>query len=95
MHTPGPWTFQEIDDAHGMGIFADENGNGERVAEVFTTGLDDARLIASAPDLLAACKALHLALCRTGGELALGPKGSDRQTFETFEAAITKAEGRS
>ena len=49
-HTPGPWTCQPIGDESECNIL----GPGREL--VATVSDNDARLIAAAPDLLAACK---------------------------------------
>ena len=77
-HTPGPWTVPYyggcIYDKHGVRILelADYNGY-DLVA--------DARLIAAAPDLLAALKAM----LADGGDIV--------SVIEQAEAAIAKATG--
>ena len=92
-HTPGPWIFSE--DHYGLGIYMVEadGGCGPQVAQVLTENLetetcdqarDDARLIAAAPDLLAACKAI------------LKEEGMEKQMARAVmlaSEAIAKAEG--
>ena len=97
-HTPGPWTVAEH---HGA---IDVMGVGSGVCRVFTDpnqnslptmlgARANARLIAAAPDLLAALTdvAVHLA------EMAKdNPRGQDAFVLEGVRAAIAKAtEGRS
>jgi hypothetical protein len=57
-HTPGPWTARESKLSRDGNLWFVEQqfipGTIGRVAEVYRS--DNARLIASAPDLLAACK---------------------------------------
>ena len=90
-YTPGPWSV--IDDgihAHvfiGAGAFP----YGETIAEEVTQA--NARLIAAAPELLAALTAAHAALdsiYETEGLLT-----EERAALARIEAAIAKAEGRS
>ena len=92
MHTKGPWTFSE---AQGMHHVILSETHLERIAETSSLGLDadteesNARLIAAAPDLLAACKGALAAL-------------SQSKTFPAdveyaiwcLSHAIAKAEGR-
>lgn len=51
-HTPGPWSYREDDDFYSMGWAIDSADNLGIVAQAEDE--DDARLIAAAPDLLAA-----------------------------------------
>lgn len=80
-HTPGPWRFSPWHIEEGPSAVYDANGD-----LVCTTSSDDtARLIAAAPELLAALKDMaHLAI-------QLG--AFDLETREAF-AVIAKAEGR-
>lgn len=97
-HTPGPWVF--ADDrgrplgtaGHVMpdGCHVDLGEDGEAVVtdRFDSTGdvaVANARLIAAAPDLLAACKAM----VRTGK----APADIDA-AYDLMRAAIAKAEGR-
>ena len=51
-HTPGPWEVLEVESVVGGGWdIVDEKGN-----SIFTDNNANARLIASAPELLEACK---------------------------------------
>ena len=95
-HTPGPWTVTDEDDFYGLAIeAAGREGEYVPVARV-PVDYDDrpereanARLMAAAPDLLEALKALL--------------SGSERHIFSTeckterdaARTAIAKAEGRS
>ena len=85
-HTPGPWTVVAIDWG--------ETGNARlELKEIQRTGMADARLIAAAPDLLAALQALVAELDGPGK-----PYSSDSyappQFIETARAAIAKATNR-
>lgn len=53
-HTPGPW---RIGDA-GYTVFGPPNGNPSPETVAATTHKKNARLIAAAPELLAACEAM-------------------------------------
>jgi len=88
-HTPGPWSNERIWDTPASRIHARVDGIPMALAEVFTmrnAGEKEAnaRLIAAAPDLLAACKA------------ALGAfERADAINWDDLQRAIDKAEGRS
>lgn len=72
-HTPGPWeTSRDAVPAHHVQITVYAEADGQRVATVFREEAN-ARLVAAAPDLLAACEsALSLAqIDADDGELAL------------------------
>jgi len=89
-HTPGPW---RIGDA-GNTVFGPPNGNPspEIVASVAKR---NARLIAAAPDLLAACKAAigYMRHVATPYDDRPG-EGYDESVLAPLVAAIAKAEGR-
>ncbi len=89
-HTPGPWKsvptaahthWADIVDERGYVVAQSQNLYGSEVA------IDTARLIAAAPDLLAACKALLAAY--DAAEAA----GHGTILKDTARAAIAKAEG--
>lgn len=83
-HTPGPWH----DDGYRIYAPSDhiDKRNGRVIVEYKHTAdfnMADARLIAAAPDLLAAC------------ELALGAfERNDAIDWSELEYAIAKAEGK-
>ena len=85
-HTPGPWTISDRDSV-GDNIFGPNN---ERIANTY--GLFEekwaanARLIAAAPDLLAACKAAMD---------FMDEKGYGGNTYRLLRIGILKAEGKS
>lgn len=93
-HTPGPWFpvwndhYWEIslaDDRHGPtigSVWARETG-------VPASSVADARLIAAAPDLLAALKRAENLIAA-----AFGNHAESSPTLEDIRAAIAKAEGR-
>lgn len=96
-HTPGPWTFEVHDGAKSSAMYAKDDRICEPVCviphdditeEGYEVVLANARLIAAAPDLLAACKALL-------------PAGWDDGVMDHIPGikltrlAIAKAEGRS
>ena len=91
-HTPGPWTikfFRSIEPNHAL-ICAEDWHDFASVVVRFcgddtddATGLANARLIAAAPDLLAALE-----------ELCLAPnKHRPDEYWEAARAAIAKAKG--
>lgn len=96
-HTPGPWLVNEaqgntehkgrlyIDpqDQSYVGIVTLEYGPHDKIERI----RKDAQLIASAPDLLAACKET-LALLKY-----LGSTGHLKIDYSPLEKAISKAEG--
>lgn len=90
-HTPGPWTYR----MHKLGGFVDGTdvgGRSKRIARVsickerMFVGEAEAntRIIAAAPDLLAACKAAREKLKMDGHWPGV---------YEALDAAIAKAEG--
>ena len=100
-HTPGPWTYPG-----GTGNFV---GGPDRIRVADVGGMErspeerqaNARLIAAAPDLLAACKAAWPMLDRAADQLAddeaCEESGRVADACATFamdlRAAILKAEG--
>ena len=89
-HTPGPWTGEPAGEAMGIATFQvatlrDANGVSEVTARpVF--GEANARLIAAAPELLAALKVIVL----TPGILA-HLEATDPMALDQARAAIAKA----
>lgn len=105
-HTPGPWTFF-INKLGGH-----VNGGGKRIARVHITKdrmfvsepEANARLIAAAPDLLAACKESEMLAAHGMGAINISndpdcKANTDRNIAECIRiqnivrAAIAKAEG--
>jgi hypothetical protein len=108
-HTPGPWMVGEL---HSGSALVDIKARGLVVTRTLVLSADpdcdplieaeaNARLIAAAPDLLAALKGL----LEEAGSLASlvdqefnvgdDPSNADGDAFKCAEAAIAKAEGRS
>ena len=103
-HTPGPWIHMNDAAALRQGILRDGPGAHQLVGKVgrwwilaprdphgWSDGDEeaDARLIAAAPDLLAACyTALHFA-----ANIDPWWEPSHQQTVATLRAAIAKARG--
>lgn len=93
-HTPGPWLARQYFSGHWEIC---ENATAKRLATVDKSNPLDARLIASAPDMLEAlketlklwrdCRILELA----GIQFKSGPAN---KYYEKIRAAIDKAEGR-
>lgn len=92
-HTPGPWTVGDtaiwaLDDCEFHAIADCPVNHTCRDAETMWA---NARLIASAPDLLAALKE---ALAVHGGDLRFGPDEDEQSWCAQARAAIAKAEGK-
>lgn len=91
-HTPEPWDSHIADNAEVFHIAIEAED--ERIADVYTEA--NARLIAAAPELLEALKALTL-LIRNMNDLYSGNKAGlwllGSGAFGDAEAAIRKAEG--
>lgn len=97
-HTPGPWAYRVDPDL-------DDNitgPNAEQIARVYATdteaGMANAALIAAAPELLEALKAV---LPHLNGKRVNMPGGLPKASYEKLDdligrtvAAIAKAEGR-
>lgn len=88
-HTPGPWM---LDPAHPLMVYCGD-ALGSRVADLSQPGHGipwaqeeaNARLIAAAPDLLAACRRLRSVI---NDHVSLAD-------VDALDSAIAKAEGRS
>jgi hypothetical protein len=84
LHTPGPWAIAEWPDAKGNFIVRTDAPDAKPFVAAlvpFPSGLPNARLIAAAPDMLAALRQL------SGMLLPDDPRSA------TIRAAIAKAEG--
>lgn len=101
-HTPGPWAVSICDkELWDTDTTTDiESAHGEHIATMgaahdYATWEADARLIAAAPDLLAACEAALAYI--PGSEVHSWPPGFElrRKAIDLLRAAIAKAEGRS
>lgn len=90
MHTPAPWTIRsEPDEPNAGGRYAKHHIE-PLVAKVFytnETGASNARLIAAAPELLAALKAL----CDASADSS---QSKFADSVAKSRAAIAKAEGK-
>lgn len=91
-HTPGPWKW---DESYGA-IVAGEGPNmlvtpiwKSSPAWGYSENIANARLIAAAPDLLAACKALLSRVDANGGTV----RSITGEQIVAIRAAIAKAEG--
>lgn len=86
-HTPGPWDVSAVDRRTVV------CGNGDAIADVHKwRDTDDARLIAAAPDLLAALKLAIPDLYNYDSDRNY--EGLPNAAIEAAEAAIAKAEGK-
>lgn len=98
-HTPGPWTYRSADTASGRlprpreydvvkDLGAIESGIATCWQTLGTVAEANARLIAAAPDLLAACVALL-------NDMGISPNGNaylpSPRVFEEAQLAIAKA----
>ena len=97
-HTPGPWAAQcngprvwGIYGAHTNGFVAETVADGATPNE--QTAEANARLIAAAPDLLAALRDAEF-LLRKAGQVAGPMQDSFNRSAADARAAITQAEGR-
>lgn len=94
-HSPGPWRLvKEYDRSlvkakDGFVVFDSEPGAATVSKDLAAQDRANARLIASAPDLLRELKAL---VERCDGEEGIQPDGSNMDTLAAH-AAIRKAEG--
>lgn len=105
-HTPGPWKVKSDYNVFGVGgrLVANSGGHSGSVRpeEIHEENKANARLIAAAPELLEACKALLLALDGDGEMAGIldttdGYYGWGQVTKDIRDAAyaaIAKAEGR-
>jgi hypothetical protein len=101
-HTPGPWEVVRHEHADGelwlsVNQHADANGMKEWIAEIKYLCTDperqkaNARLIAAAPELLAACKALIDAIDATASPV-LSASNLEPGRVSLARTAIAKAE---
>lgn len=95
-HTPGPWMVLPSVD-RGQFCILTEHGN--RIDIAVTYGFDatpreaNARLIAAAPDLLAACKAMVEYQRLIDSDAPTGLLEAYGNSFESAAAAVAKALG--
>ena len=96
-HNPGPWTIagEAANDMAGSAIIHDANGFPVASTRSWIKEQHDAnaRLVAAAPELLAACK-LQVANIEQWLETGV-PASADesQQIYNALKAAIAKAEG--
>jgi len=100
-HTPGPWAIYDERRVFARGLVCecrvplendpeDDEWDSPEVAAAEAEAAANARLIAAAPDLLAACRAM--AACCGPAETW---NGETNAALRMIEAAVAKAEGRS
>ena len=83
MTTQGKWEFSTGDpDKRNYGIYSVEGG---RIAEVLNQNEANANLIAAAPDLLAACKAIKEGIRHIDGQLPEQMKQPYRQLLTAIQ----------
>lgn len=89
-HTPGPWVFSYD---RVRPVDGPQNGTND-ICHVYQKHQECGRLIAAAPDLLAACQSALAVL--PGLEVRSWPPGHElkRQAIESLKAAIEKAGGK-
>ena len=100
-HTPGPWRVVSDPPDHEGFVQHRIRATAGPVAEVFYVtkeGAADARLIAAAPDLLAACEAASVLMDAFHGSLTGQVSDAElaslhNATAEMLSAAIAKATG--
>lgn len=93
-HTPGPWSVQgrhqmEVSGPPGTIIICDIGRSGAPSEEIYATGQADARLIAAAPDLLAALASITDECHEQRKTYAVSAKA-----INAARAAIAKARGK-
>jgi hypothetical protein len=97
-HTPGPWKVAPSIEGDFLGIFPD-TGKMElpiaKFSDIVRAEINAAngRLIAAAPDMLAALKAA-VEISDRRLDPALGRTGECQAVYDQCAAAISKAEGR-
>jgi hypothetical protein len=106
-HTPGPWTSEFQGNSTWDILCSSDILTHERRSEIVAIIEDrfgdnprnehkaNARLIAAAPDLLAACKALVEAMHRYEMDVDGDPTHAHRDMMNLANAAIAKAEAKS
>lgn len=97
-HIVGPWFVVHVDGCEDR-ISGKPNGGAPWIAEVyggFPKGVEEAnaRLIATAPDLLNACKETLGEMRTYNGESEFDDSCPMKPTFDQLKAAIAKAEGK-
>ena len=92
-HTPGPWRFMTDSTGEYLAVFANVQGGTKVICPVKIADEADARLIAAAPDLLAALKECSFRLATL---VAASGDFSDvhAKALDAATAALAKAEGR-
>lgn len=100
-HTPGPWTIEQYGAGDSLVVHSDAD---TRVCFMATPGLlgslpnikANARLIAAAPDMLAAIKVVDDVETARLRHVGLNDEGiAEHPVVKMLRAAIAKAEGRS
>ena len=87
-HTPGPW---HVAGKEQVQIRSEKHQIAKAWSFAGKTGQANARLIAAAPDLLAALQGLDEAYCRAGTPLTREERTEDRKRIIAARAAIAKA----
>lgn len=92
-HTPGPWSYG-FDGCDGVFFLPEVHASANSPHGASVDREEDARLIATAPDLLAACKALLKAGEEDGRYLAICQQDEWVAAVRLAIDAIARAEGR-
>ncbi len=94
-YTKGPWKFESREGRREIWGKAIENDREfQKFISRFEGSIDDAHLIAAAPDLLEACKAIEWAMSKPDTE-PIEVLAINSPIREAILKAISKAEGRS
>ncbi len=90
-HTPGPWIPVAVEGGWD-GVAENENRNSV-ICALRLNNPANARLIATAPELLEALRGIDEAYCRAGDSLSREERAEDRKRLMAARAAIAKATG--
>lgn len=87
-HTPGPWEYHNSGFCDVVYTRGEKLGDGDRICEMYGPNTEaNARLIAAAPELLEACKAVFAALMKEaekdGTTIWIGPPHQFSWVHET------------
>lgn len=97
-HTPGPWVVSTQDSEKiDRRFLIKEQGFGGNLAAVFDVARHEAeanaRLIAAAPEMLEALKAIRAVTCDPDGNVSIDGSDADREEIAKALAVIAKAGG--
>lgn len=97
-HTPAPWTAHKSDNGNLPCVLSDKVNDGGNfyVAQIISANESDARLIAAAPELLAALELCYTRLFNHGMDALRDPQWTQKlenEAMDAARAAISKATG--